>query len=61
MTGEIIKFPGSPCCSDCGKPLDPDEGVVCPAEGCDVRGCWLCSDMSAYCLEHIHLNREAAP
>jgi len=48
---EIIKFPS--LCEGCGKPLDPEEGVVCPVDGCDAPGCRVCSDGSIYCMAHI--------
>lgn len=52
----IIKFPGSYWCDDCGKDLPPGEGELCPVDGCEVVGCFHCVEVSSYCLDHMELD-----
>jgi len=55
---EIIKFPTRHYCECCGKPLDINEGVLCPVLGCENFGCRVCAEGSIYCSEHIKLDPE---
>ena len=50
---EIIKFPTLRFCSDCARPLDPDEGVSCATKGCDEVLCDYCESVSHKCVEHM--------
>lgn len=56
--GEITKFPFQETCVDCGKPLEDDEGKVCPVEGCGSRGCWFCTQQSETCARHLGIETD---
>lgn len=59
---EIIKFPEQPpTCGDCGKPLEFEEGKVCPVEGCETVGCGPCTEVSTHCLDHMELDPILCP
>ncbi len=59
---EIIKFPEQPpTCGDCGKPLESEEGKICPIEGCETVGCGPCTEVSTHCLTHMELDPILCP